>query len=95
MSFQFRLSNFGAFVSNFYVAFLRIKFGGFSRLCFEYFGFSLILKGFNIGHQKVSPGKICFFCLALLEIVYKKLIFGAFCKDIVQCTLYNLPDSGS
>ena len=35
--------------SNFYAAFLRFEFGGFYRLCFYYFGFSMILQGFNIG----------------------------------------------
>ena len=49
MAFNFAGSNFGAFVSNFYAAFLRFKFGGFSRLCFDYFSFSLILKVFNTG----------------------------------------------
>ena len=31
--------------SNFYAAFLRCEFGGFYRLCFDYFSFSRILKG--------------------------------------------------
>ena len=43
---------FGAISSNFYVAFLCFKFGGFCRLFFAYFGFSLTLKGFNIGPEK-------------------------------------------
>ena len=41
----------GKIFSNFYVAFPRYKFGGFSRLFFDYFGFSLILKGFNVGQE--------------------------------------------
>ena len=42
MTFQFRHFQFGAFVSNFYAEFLRIKFklGRFSRLCFDYFELS-------------------------------------------------------
>ena len=51
---RIRRSNFGAFVSNFYGAFLRFKFGGFSRLWFNYFSFSLILKGFNNGQVYIE-----------------------------------------
>ena len=54
MPFKIRCSNFGAFVSNFYGAFLRFKFGGFSRLWFNYFSFSLILKGFNNGQVYIE-----------------------------------------
>ena len=46
MTFQFRHLQFGAFVSNFYAEFLRIKFklGRFSRLCFDYFELSFEKK---------------------------------------------------
>ena len=38
--------------SNFYVAFLHFEFGGFYCLCFDYFGFSLILKRDSISGKK-------------------------------------------
>ena len=44
-------TEFGALCGKFYSASARVKFGGFCRLCFDYFGFSLILKGFNIGSK--------------------------------------------
>ena len=59
----------GKIFSNFYVAFPRYKFGGFSRLFFDYFGFSLILKGFNVGQEinvfshTCNTRRLLFFCV--------------------------------
>ena len=43
-------TEFGVLRSYFYAALHMSSFGGFYRLCFDYYGFSLKLKGFNIGH---------------------------------------------
>ena len=50
------------------VAFLRFKFGGFCRLFFNHFSFSLILKGFNTGQE-------CFLGKYLLEPIEYFTVF--------------------
>ena len=49
--FPIRLFQFGGFISHFYAALLRFKFVGFCRPFFNYFGFSLILKGFIVRQE--------------------------------------------
>ena len=49
--FPIRLFQFGGFISSFYAALLRYKFEGFCRPFFNYFGFSLILKGFIVRQE--------------------------------------------
>ena len=48
MTFQFCLFQFWRVCQQLYGAILRFKFGGLRRLFFDYFGFSLILKGGSI-----------------------------------------------
>ena len=59
-------TEFGMLCSDFYAELHMASLGDFYRLCFDYFGFSLILKGFSIG-QEIQQ---LIFSYAVLSVVY-------------------------
>ena len=69
-------TEFGPLCSNFYAASARVKFGGFCRLCFDYFGFSLILKGFSIAVNWTVPSYQGFWIPMMFPSPRPRHLFG-------------------